>query len=860
MAFGDIVRSGSLSSNYARAIGGTTDTIWHGVYQGGVFERLQELSTTDFSVDRTADIDHYCTGVGGNDDRIWGTSPENSGLVIEYDTSDLSLIRSGAAPQQTPTGCGGDSNYIWFCEAYGVARMYRLSPHDFSVQTQNDAPAGGNPVGIGGSNARVWQTQVTTNKLFEHTINFAQTQSATLSYSVQDVGGDDWTIWGCDYTPKAYEIDSGYTNPNESLVLEIAFDQSIFTVSPTWTDVSEYLRELHTERGRMHELDRIEAGIAFFLLDNSSGNFWRGNTAGDYYPDVKPLQLIRLRGVFDGTSYGLFYGIIESFIHKWQDEDAAYAPEVEVNCVDCFKSLARAKIIDANPDLTQNAGADPNKDVYVESVYGLVVGQSIKIKDDISEEVNTISAISNTDSKVTMVNALANAYTTANNAKLKKFPQVYSGTRITDVLLEWGWPSALTDIDTGQSEVIEHSPPAGGTNALQHIQDVAEAENGIFFQEGDGTLNFQDSIARQSSPYDTSQATFKDDGNDSRYTRPQISDDEEFIYNQADISGDGVGEQSVYDPDAQADQGPRALTRSDSQLADEMAALAQCFIFVQRYNDSILRPRQFVVKPEVNPTDLYPYVFGFDISTRITMELDSTRNPAELDRDYHIEGIQHDWTAQEDYFMTTWQLWETNQYRVIEIEHDGYLLNIDETTDYDACHDAASCSVPAYNDAGLIEVGQWDVYAGAIWVSSRIERGYLEFDTSGLSGYTVAAGWVFIKVYAPLYQSATWNLTLVDPDAIANPLVDTDYGDMETQQASLGLVTMDSDIVPFTWVAIPLNSSGISHVNVSGLTKFGVRSGKDISANAPGGNYQDWVTIFGKGSSYEPMLFVQLDL
>lgn len=640
-------------------------------------------------------------------------------------------------------------------------------------------------------------------------------------------------------------------------ILETAFGQSIFTASPTWTDVSKYLKSLHTERGRMHELNRIEAGTALFVLDNSSGNFWRGNTAGDYYPNVKPLTLIRLKYDYAGNRDYQFYGLIESIVHKWQDEDAAYGPETEVHCVDVFKSLARAKIIDANPELTADA-ASGQKVVYVDSTYGLVVGQSIKIYDDLNSEVNTIDSIDEAAFEVTMVNNLASTYTTGDNAKLKKFPRVYSGTRITDVLFEWGWPSGLMDIDAGQSEVIEFSPPTGGTKSLEHIQAVAEAEDGLFLQEGDGTLNFQDSIARQSSPYNTSQATFVDDGGNVKYSRPQISDDEEYTYNQADISGEGIGEQSLFDPDYQTEQGQRAITRADSQLADEAAALSQCYILVARYKDSILRPRQFVVKPKSSPADLWPKALGYDISTRITLELDTTRNPAEINRDYHIEGIAHDWDAENNFWITIWQLWEVNQYRVVTIEHDGYLLNVNDTVDYEACHDAASSSVPAYNDAGVVEVGQWDVYAAAIWLSSRIERGYMEFDTSVLSGLTIVSAALMFKVYAPSYESATWDLTLVDPDTIANPLADADYGTMEPLQTSLGTITMDADIYPYTWVVINLNAAGIAHIDTGGTTGFGLRSSKDIAEDDPGGNYEDWVKIFGKGSAAEPKLFVKI--
>jgi hypothetical protein len=810
--------------------------------------------------------------------KIWGLTelnPDNLALCMDTRTASFWLFRCWLAFDLSSI-----SNFVvtsariktWIYEVNGVGNVYVMRGYQHDPIVLGDWAL----QNVDGADATYGYTDI--NTLTPGGFDYWNLNAAGVSY-INTILRDAGTAKFCfraeadvlNHPPVVHDREVSFFFTQEAgkepvleltgyydkdLILEIAFDQSIFTVSPSWTDVSEYLRQLNVKRGRMHELDRIEAGTAFFLLDNSSGNFWRGNTAGSYYPDVRPLQLIRLQGTFDGTSYKLFYGVIESFVHTWQHEDPAYEPEVEIHCVDCFKSLARAKIIDANPAITSDA-ASGQKNIYVDNVYGLVVGQSIKIYDDVASEVNTISAISNADLKVTMTNNLAATYTTGNNAKLKKFPQVLSGTRVKDVLLEWGWPTALMDLDAGQSEVIEHTPPTGGTNSLEHIQDVAESENGIFFQEGDGTLNFQDSIARQSSPYDTSQATFKDDGNDSRYASPQISDDEEFIYNQADISGDGIGEQSVLDPDYQDDQGPRAITRSNSQLADEMDALAQCYIFVARYKDSILRPRQFIVKPEVSPVDLYPKAFGFDISTRITVELDSTRNPAELDRDYHIEGIQHDWNARDDFFKTTWQLWEVNQYRVIAINHDGYLENTDGAS-YQLVHDAANSSVPASNDVGIIEVGQWDIYAGEIWQQSKIERGYMEFDTSGLSGLTVQAGAILVKVWAPSYESDDWNLTLVDPDTVGNPLVDADYGNLETQQTSLGSYPIDSDMVPFTWIAIPLNSSGVSHINTGGITKFGLRSDKDINDDDPGGNYQDWAKLFGKGSFYEPMLFVQL--
>ena len=59
------------------------------------------------------------------------------------------------------------------------------------------------------------------------------------------------------------------------------------------------------------------------------------------------------------------------------------------------------------------------------------------------------------------------------------------------------------------------------------------------------------------------------------------------------------------------------------------------------------------ILPSANPSVLYPQVFGYDLSTRITVAL----TQASVNEDYFIEGINHDWNAQEpEMRQTTWQL------------------------------------------------------------------------------------------------------------------------------------------------------------------------------------------------------------
>lgn len=63
------------------------------------------------------------------------------------------------------------------------------------------------------------------------------------------------------------------TNINRPDVkVQIAFG-SIPSVSPQWSDVTDYVREISIRRGRQHELGRIEGGTCQVVLDNREGTF-----------------------------------------------------------------------------------------------------------------------------------------------------------------------------------------------------------------------------------------------------------------------------------------------------------------------------------------------------------------------------------------------------------------------------------------------------------------------------------------------------------------------------------------------------------------------------------------------------------
>ena len=385
------------------------------------------------------------------------------------------------------------------------------------------------------------------------------------------------------YGVASYGIDATAT-PTDTLILEAAFGDNLFETSPTWVDISSELKSLATKRGRQHELGRVNAGEATFVMNNASGNWYRGNQSGAYYPDVKPLTLIRLGHTYDQTTRYLWWGYIEGVQPGWAVKgEAGYSPEATLDAVDMFKAFSRFNIQPANPALTTNA-ASGQKVCTVDSVDFLYVGQSIKIYDDGASETNEIASIDATALTVTMTTNLAATYRWKKGGKLKKFPQCLTGTRINDVLRELQWPAAMSAVDAGQVTVTEFTPATGGTGCLEHMQKIAELEGGvIFMRAADGYFVSQDLIARAKQPLSVSQATFKDDGTSSMYVHPELVDDETHVYNVASISGSAISPVTLRDNTALAAQGPRIWSLKNADYALDSDALNRAWVHIARF-------------------------------------------------------------------------------------------------------------------------------------------------------------------------------------------------------------------------------------------------------------------------------------
>jgi len=566
-------------------------------------------------------------------------------------------------------------------------------------------------------------------------------------------------------------------------------------VEEEWQEISQYVMSLHIKRGRMHELDRVEAGTSVMVLNNETGIFWRYNPDSPYFPEIKPIIRVRIVMALGEVSYSLFNGVIEAWRPSWSEDISGGLPIMTIECVDMFKRFSRAFIRIATDDLPDDK-----------------------------------------------------------KGRQAELP----GARINAVLTHIGWPvgEGWRTVDPGcimiaALELDEANPE----NALQHMLDVAQCEGGILFMDGEGKVVFQDSNSRITGEYSVTKATLtKDD-----FLPVQLSDDDTMIYNAAQVNS-----QLYQVPDIDPLIGSREY-KETLPISSETDAFARAYMIAQRYKDSILRMPSIPILPANNPGRLYPMAYGYELSTRIKIELDDPQYPAKIEQTYHIEGIQHKWDARSKLWRTEWQVWEVSQYR------RGILLN----EAWVMCYRWIYQSIPGYvgvwphpgfldpyNNSGYFEVGQFKGIEN-IWIS----RGLIEIDTSGINAEVIEAH-VFLCFHITTQGELDRDIkiVLVDPAPLTCPMQTGDYGVMRTKNTILGESAAFHSARNGDWIEIALNTAGIYHINKGGITRFGIRSNHDINADADDLGRGDETILLenarfcGYGTGKEPYLVAKLNI
>lgn len=145
------------------------------------------------------------------------------------------------------------------------------------------------------------------------------------------------------------EIDWAVYNPaqTDNFVLDVDTldSSSLLAAGQSYSDVSAYVRDVTIRRGRQRPVDRFTAGTATVVLSNTDARFDPRNLTGPYatgsISGIVPMRPIRISATWQGTTYRLFTGFIDSLTF-------GYAPGlrdaiVTVACSDGMKLLAQAE-------------------------------------------------------------------------------------------------------------------------------------------------------------------------------------------------------------------------------------------------------------------------------------------------------------------------------------------------------------------------------------------------------------------------------------------------------------------------------------------------------------------------------------
>ena len=129
----------------------------------------------------------------------------------------------------------------------------------------------------------------------------------------------------------------------------IAFNDGPYVASPTWTDVTSYVRQINIQRGRTDELSDFESGNATVVLDNRSRIFDPFYTAGTYYGKLLPRRQIKIEAYKPTDPYPVFRGFVEGW--PVTITDAGFDATVTVQCFDALGLLADEELPD---DISSN--------------------------------------------------------------------------------------------------------------------------------------------------------------------------------------------------------------------------------------------------------------------------------------------------------------------------------------------------------------------------------------------------------------------------------------------------------------------------------------------------------------------------
>ncbi len=336
---------------------------------------------------------------------------------------------------------------------------------------------------------------------------------------------------------------------------------------------------------------QIEAGPLTDYVDGTQDNcHWAGTAhasqsyrGGPYYGLLKSNRRFRLSLIYDGVTYRQFVGYNDGWPADWGVGNY----HVPFACKDGFKALALANISGSYPE--ELSGARANR---VLDAVGWTTGHAWILDSATNSQLGTTTILAPT---------LGDRY-------------------------------VMLGKTTIQADTLDK------VNALQHLQDVEKAENGMLFIGRDGAVVFCDRHYLLRPPQTTPKAVFGDDPSELPFVNFKPSFDDADLANEVTCTRKGGTDQTVSDATSKLDN--FLVSKEETGLLansnDEMLDRANWLL--SRLKEPTWRIKSIVLDPEGDDR-LWPVVLGAELGDRITVN----RRPdggALITSGYNIEHIE----------------------------------------------------------------------------------------------------------------------------------------------------------------------------------------------------------------------------
>jgi len=183
---------------------------------------------------------------------------------------------------------------------------------------------------------------------------------------------------------------------------------------------------------------------------------------------------------------------------------------------------------------------------------------------------------------------------------------------------------------------------------------------------------------------------------------------------------------------------------------------------------------------------------------------------------------------------------------------DGTLQN--SGTDYTSVRNATTGSVDDSDKYGWIGQDNITFPGGTTFWIYRVG---LFFDTSSLPDDCIITSATLSLYGVADFSDVDFDIIVVNGSDLDVPMTGNDYGDLLDETTSGGAMNT-ADFITGGYNDISLNTIGLSWINKTGITKFGLRSSRDINGNTPSSVIGEYVKIslYERGSGYQPKLTV----